>query len=272
MKRVPVFVRNSIKYSFALITGASTIAGLWGYTIKDINSELPWWVWALILFGFFLLLSFIIGLVIKFREHKPVTLSINGKTVKIKTGDLFSEQGYKVIPFNERFDTQVDDIIIAHNTLNGKLIDNYIEDINELNNTILSAASEDSYYKPSYIEEKAVYPLGRIIPYNDYLLLSFTHFDEHNQAYISVGEYEQILLRMWKEMRRVYAAKHVVIPLLGAGITTIDGTQEKNYTDLLKCILCTLRSSKFQPEQGITITLTSDAIRKINMNIIKEEF
>ncbi len=272
MKRIPLLFRKSVSYAFIIISGISTIVGLWGYTIKDINPQWAWWKWALVLLGTYLVVSLIIGLIIKAKEHKPLTISINGKTVKIKVGNIFSEEGYKVIPFNERFDTQVNDIIIAHNTLNGKLIDNYIEDINELKNTILSAAFEDSYYKPTFIEGKAVYPLGRLIPYNDYLLLSFTHFDEHNQAYISVGEYEQILLRMWKEMRRVYAAKHIVIPLLGAGITTIDGTQEKNYTDLLKCILCTLRSSMFQPEQGMTITLTSDTIKQINMNSIKEEF
>ena len=73
-------------------------------------------------------------------------------------------------------------------------------------------------------------------------------------------------------MRRVYAAKPINIPLIGGGVTTINGLPEKNYTELLKCILCTLRSSKFQADQGITVVLTKDAIDKIDMNVIREEF
>lgn len=272
MKKIPLLIRNSVKYAFAIITGISTIVGLWGYTIKDINPKWSWWQWALILLGLFIVVTFIIGLFINSKQHKPFTTTINGKPVHIKVGDIFSESGLKVIPFNERFDTQVDDIIVAHNTLNGKMIDNYLEDLQDLNDTINSATSDDSYFKPILKYGKFIYPLGRLIPYNDYLLLSFTHFDKHNQAYIGVGEYEQLLFRMWKEMRRVYAANPIVLPLLGAGITTIDGTQKKDYTTLLKCILCTLRSSKFQPEQGITIMLTQETIKEINLNLIKEEF
>ena len=101
---------------------------------------------------------------------------------------------------------------------------------------------------------------------------AFSHFDDQNRAYIVNGEYEQILIRMWSEIRRVYAMKKITIPLLGAGITDIIGTSEKNYTGLLKCILCTFRNSKFQPDKGITIILTKDAIKNINMNEIREEF
>ena len=77
---------------------------------------------------------------------------------------------------------------------------------------------------------------------------------------------------MWAELRRVYAAKHITIPLIGAGITDINGMPEKNYTEFLKCILCTLRSSKFQPDKGITIVMTREAMMRIDMNVIREEF
>ena len=73
-------------------------------------------------------------------------------------------------------------------------------------------------------------------------------------------------------MRRVYAAKPVTIPLIGAGITDVEGMPEKNYTEFLKCMLCTLRSSKFQPDKGITIVVTTDIMNKIDMNEIREEF
>ena len=116
------------------------------------------------------------------------------------------------------------------------------------------------------------YPLGRIIPYGNYLLLAFSHFGNQKNAYLGIGEYEQLLFRMWSELRRVYAAKRISIPLLGTGITSIEGLDNKNYTAILRCILCTFHNSNFQPAQGITIVMTSDAMRQIDMDIIKEEF
>ncbi|WP_320793368.1 macro domain-containing protein [Pyramidobacter sp.] len=272
MKHKLINIKKSVQYSFSIIAGLSTIAGIGGYTIKDINPQCQWWKWGLIIIAVFIVLSGIIYVVIRSLAHKPYRTTINGKSVKIKTGDLFTEKGWKVIPFNDRYDTQVDDVIIAHNSLNGKMIDFYVNDLKSLNNSILAAVNDTSELKPNSVGGKTVFPLGRLIAYNDFLMLSFSHFDNQNRAYIEIGEYEQMLIRMWSEMRRVYAAKHIVIPLIGSGITTIAGMPQKNYTEMLKCILCTLRGSHFQPDQGISIVLTEEAMANIDMSIIKEEF
>lgn len=190
----------------------------------------------------------------------------------MKVGDLFDEEGWKVIPCNEYFDTDVDDIVIAHSTLNGELIDRHIRDIEALKKVIELASGDDSQFKGINDNGRMKYPLGRIIPYGNYLLLAFSHFGNQKNAYLGIGEYEQLLFRMWSELRRVYAAKRISIPLLGTGITSIEGLDNKNYTAILRCILCTFHNSNFQPAQGITIVMTSDAMRQIDMDIIKEEF
>lgn len=60
------------------------------------------------------------------NKLKSIDLSVEGSTVTIKTGDIFSEPGFKVIAFNEYFDTQVDDRIIAHRSLNGLFITGHL--------------------------------------------------------------------------------------------------------------------------------------------------
>lgn len=272
MKRIPKLIKRSIRYAFNFIGGLSTIAGLWGYTVKDINPNFSWLKWGLILCVVFVVLSIGIYLFLRESGHRAYSTVINGKPVVIKVGDIFEETGWKVIPCNERFDTEVDDHIIAHNTLNGKMIDNYVDDVEKLKETINNAAHDSSRFVPHNVNEKTVYPLGRIIPYKDFLMLAFSHFDENETAYIGIGEYEQLLIRMWVEIRRVYAVKPINLPLIGGGVTTINGLPEKNYSELLKCMLCTLRSSKFQADQGITIVLSQDVIDQIDMNMIKEEF
>lgn len=272
MKRLPISVKESLQISSYLITGASTLAGIWGYTVRDISDSISWWKWLLIILASFILLSVIVYFIIKACKKKEYHTQINGKPVTIKIGDIFDSSGWKVIPFNERFDTVVDDRIIAHGTLNGKMIDKYVPDIEQLQYAIENAKDDSSPYKPHESNGKLLYPLGRIIVYEDYLLLAFSHFDEQNRAHIGIGEYEHLLHKMWSEIRRVYAGKPITIPLLGAGITDITGIPEKNYTEFLKCILCTLRSSNFKPEEGITIVLTETVMGKIDLDRIREEF
>lgn len=267
-----IVLKKSINYSFSIVTGVSTVVGIMGFTIRDISDKLKWWQCSLILVAIFTAISIILFSIFSMFKHKEYKTTINNSNVKIKVGNIFSENGAKLIPFNERFDTIVDDVVIAHNSLNGKFIDSHVEDINDLNEKIQAAKNAASSLKPTEIDNKIIYPLGRVISYNDYLLLAFTHFDEENKAYIKIGEYEQLLIRMWKEIRRTYAARPIVIPFLGTGISNIDGVQSENYTDLLRCILCTFRNSKFQPQEGLTIILTQEAIEKVDMNVIKEEF
>lgn len=270
-------IKKSMCCSYAMISAIGMILSIFGYNIRDLYPDQIWWVYVVCLLIFWIVLTSILFLLIycykEAMKHKPYETEINGKSVNIKVGDIFREIGLKVIPFNERYDTKVDDVIISHNSLNGIMIDRYVKILNELNETIKSDANKSlSPLKMMIKDEMKVYPLGRIIRYNDFLMVAFSHFDKQNRAYISFDEYEQVLFRMWSELRRVYAGKPIVLPLLGGGITTINEVTEKNYTELLKCILCTLRSSRFMPIKGISIVMPLDVMKKIDMNLIRKEF
>ena len=70
------------------------------------------------------------------NKKKKVKLIINNTNVFIKEGDIFQQKGLKIIPFNEYFDTVVDDKVISSNSLNGIYITNYVKDIKALNDNI----------------------------------------------------------------------------------------------------------------------------------------
>lgn len=159
-------LKKSLYWSFTIVTGISTIISLWGYTIKDFNASWQWWKGGLVLGGCFAFLSGILFLILLSQRHRPYQTVINGKKVVIKTGDIFAESGWKLIPFNDRFDTTVDDRIIAHDSLNGKMIDAYVDDPNNLSNTIIAAGTDLSPFQSKVINGHTVYPLGRVIPYN----------------------------------------------------------------------------------------------------------
>lgn len=272
MKSLKIIIKKSLYYSFAIVTGISTIASILGFSLKDLFETHEIIKSFLTLIIAFLIIFIIILLMLLVSNHKGFTTIINGKEITIRNDNIFTAQGLKVIPFNERFDTKVDDIVISHDSLNGIMIDKYVTDVDDLNNVIKIAASEKVELSPIKKKNLLIYPLGRIIKYHDFLMLAMSHFDNQNQAYINANEYESMLTNMWSEIRRVYAGKKIIIPLIGSGITTMTGIKEKNNTMLLKCMLCTLKRSRFQPKNGITIVLTDETINNINMVKIKEEF
>ena len=63
-----------------------------------------------------------------------------------------------------------------------------------------------------------------------------------------------MLMRMWKEIDRVYASNDVVIPILGTGILRFDdGLKDKE--NLLRCMLCTFNSSGVSLNSKVKIVL-----------------
>jgi hypothetical protein len=140
--------------------------------------------------------------------------------------------------------------------------------LSELQDKITNETDNNTNYKRRIRNNRAIYPLGRIITYKDFMLLAFTHF-ENNQARLTQKDYEDCLRVMWTEICRTYANKPIFIPLLGSGITRFDGTPHKSNFDLLKCMLCTLRTSGVHINQPITILLAEEAIQDINIYEMK---
>ena len=209
---------------------------------------------------------------------KKITLSIQGSTFEIKSGDIFESPNLKVINFNEYFDTQVDNKIIAKNSLNGK----YILDI--LNNDIKELDVEIERQLASKVlanndnrklGKKKQYNLGEIVEYKDYLLTSFTKFTNDNRAILSLKDYLTFLMNFWDNLDKIYANRCVTITLFGSSsLTRFTDAYEINDQDLIEIIIWTFKISKikFKYPTKITMVLSNDLIKKINLYKIKEMY
>ena len=264
----PLLWKDSTNMAFAILAGIETLLAVSAISLEKFWGDYSWIIKLLFIIGIFLIIDIVIFIIKRHLAKDGISLSIRGIKVNIRKGDIFEANGWKVIAFNEYFDTQVDDIIIAHNTLNGKFIDDYVTDINELNHVISAETDDSTSFKRRTRNNRIIYPLGRIIRYKDYMLLAFTHFD-NNQAHLTQKDYENCLRVMWAEISRTYANRPIFIPLLGSGITRFDGTPHKSNFDLLRCMLCTLRTSGVNINQPITILLTEETMRSINIYEIK---
>ncbi len=225
----------------------------------------------------FLIILILVFLYLWYKANRltSIELNIKGLRVNIFYGDLFDSNDLKLIPFNEYFDTIVDNVLIAENTLNGKFIKKYYPEVSNLDNQISSALNGKTYTlnNTRVLGKKKKYELGTTIEVeNKYLLTAFTHFDNQNRAYLSKGEYLLCLDNLWKEINRIYAQRDVSIPLLGSGISRIGN--DLSLQDYLEQILNSLKLSNLDNAYNtkINIVLHESVKNEINLFEIKSKF
>ena len=266
---LPKILIDSIKVAFAILGGVGIVVSFTSFSLDSVG-KLPAQI------GVVVLAYIILIFVTMFVKHKltknEVALNIRGMKVIVKESDILTANGWKLIPFNEYFDTQVDDVIIAHNSLNGKYIDSLGDDEKEA--LKLAIANDNRSHLQRYDSSdgaKTRYELGTIKVFQDIMMLALTHFNEQNEAHTNRAEYEHTLRKMWKEIRRTYQGKPINIPLIGGGLTQRDDMTDKPNEQLLKCILCTLRTSNvtFDENVQISIILTKKALETVNLYEIK---
>lgn len=208
---------------------------------------------------------------VKANSLTSVKIDIEGSEINIKAGDIFEQKDFKVIAFNEYFDTQVDDKIISSKSLNGIYINKYFQDsIDKLDSHIENYDFEENKLEINENRKNGKnqkFKLGTICVYEDFILTAFSKFDENNRAILTMPEYLEFLIKFWDEINRVYAQKSVSVPIFGSGITRIK--EHKNISDeeLLKIMLWTFRISemRFKYPANLTIVIHKDKIDKISL-------
>ena len=205
-----------------------------------------------------------------------IDIKVEGSDVTIKVGDIFQQKGLKAIAFNEYFDTQVDNKLIAENSLNGIFIKNHLDiSVTELDEHINKYAFEIDEIVGRNVDRSQGkldrYQIGTICIYEDYLLTAFSKFDMGNKALLSMPEYLEFLINFWDKVNNVYAQQNVSTPIFGSGITRIKGHKTISDEDLLKIMLWTFRISemRFKYPARLTIVIHKDKINQINLLDIK---
>ncbi|MEA1604521.1 macro domain-containing protein [Pseudomonas spirodelae] len=222
------------------------------------------------------LLLIYFGIWVWSNKLTKINVTIEGSDVTIKVGDIFQEADFKVIAFNEYFDTQVDNKIISESSLNGVFIKEHLDiAVSDLDEHIAAY----SFYEDEILGanenrtqgKKLRHQIGSICIYKDYLLTAFAKFDDSNKALITMPEYLEFLINFWDRVNRVYAQKNVSTPIFGSGITRIQGHKNISDEDLLKIMLWTFRISemRFKYPARLTIIVHEDKIDKINLLDIK---
>ena len=228
-------------------------------------------------------ISFVYMVIYTFRSTSldSISLNLDGSTFEISVGDIFNQDpnDYKVIAFNEFFDTLVDDDLISENSLNGQYIMKKYpreEDIQKFNNKVLKDRRLQKNIKEYEVQRElggntTRYELGSIFKDDDYFLVAFSKFNEKNEANLRLTEYATCLLKFWTEVNALYNRRTVVLPLLGAGITRHRDFSATNQ-ELLEVLIWTFKISKvkFKEPSKIKIVIQENQKKELNFYKLKE--
>lgn len=263
---------NLIRAEWNIFSIISTIVG---FVLAIINVPNNWNIGILV--GFIIL--FIIIYIVIFCYYKfwcnHIELRIGKVDLNIKIGNIFNENGIKVIPVNEYFDTQVDDVIISQNTLHGMYIKEYLKynDIDSLNSKIETSLLNYKYEEDNnrLTGKKKRYPIGTTININDYILTALTKFDKENKAYLSMQEYLKFLNDFWNEINRIHNGRVINVPIIGTGISRINPILSQQ--EYLEQIIWSLKtSSLITSKSKINIIIYSGDKENISFSEIKRRF
>lgn len=216
-----------------------------------------------------------------YKKTRKISIKFGDSKINIYNGDIFSSgnDGYKVIAFNEYFDTITDDClhIIDKDSLHGIYLNKFYPDDNSrkkfhkrVENSLKEFETEkNESRKQGYIQK---YELGTLFEDNEFLLMSFTKFDEYNRAHVKYSEMITSFIKMWFNIDKVKGNKKVYLPLIGSGITRFDDGYVSN-SEILISMIETFKISrvKFKHPANVNIILYGENL-DIDLVLIKNKY
>lgn len=253
-------LRDSLMFSYVIVTGFATFFTVLGISLKDLISfdclqlaVLNVVIRIVFLLFMYAVMSFFIWFIIGCKYKNSINLKIGSNDVIIKPGDIFEQDAWRVIAFDTHFSTVVDDVEISKTSLHGQLVLEH----GEINGIVEAVKKEAERRKiQPNTDGRYTFPLGTAIHYEGkdghYIMIALTNLDADYKASTRMSEYESTLMKMWSEISRVYAKHDLAFPILGGGITRFDDGQDDSL-NLLRCMLCTLNTSKVHFKSNVSV-------------------
>ena len=266
-------IRDSLTLSFAIITGFATIFTVLGFSLKDLlpltclhPTFIAVIIRAVVLLMIYVFLTWIIWLIKGYKYRNTIKLKIGSNDVTIKYGNIFEQNAWRVIAMDTHFSTNVDDVEISKKSLHGQLVLDH-GDKKKIKATVKKEAERRKKKPDEY--GRYTFPLGTAIHYEGkdghYIMVALTDLDADYEAHTKMSQYESTLMYIWHEISRVYAQNNLVFPVLGAGITRFDDDRADT-ANLLRCMLCTLNTSKVHFKSDVSVVVYDGGYKEKNID------
>lgn len=214
------------------------------------------------------------------RRKKKISIDIHPSfKVEIEFGDLFdrNHQGIFVIPVNEYFDTQLEDLLVTSSSVMGTFINKYWKDrVGELDDKIGRALNGIPYEEEVGRQpgKRYKYKLGTCANImdggNDYVLVVTTKKNDAGQSILSKKDYPIVIEGLFKHLDSIRQKRKIYMPLFGTGRGKMKRSLERILTFLLDTI--DFKHSDFSFPSGVNIIIKKAYENEVNLNNIANHF
>lgn len=272
------FLKKSSTWAISMTTGIFTIVPETFFEkyklMLDTSNETNIVLNRVLFFVGMLILS-MIGNAVWLYYGKKIRIKGKNYIIQIEYGDILKiSDCKKVINFDECFTTSVGDASseIKPSSLCGQYLnDNPIQDI-DMKRLIKQANLKPARRKSKY-QNKDRYDSGKLVPNGDDLLMAFAKLDEDGRGvFFSRDEFLNCLSILWKEIDKYYAQKDVCIPILGSGITRMDGESDASLTqqELLDIIIWSYKLNSNKIKSPYKLRIVCKKCDEFSLNKIGE--
>lgn len=177
--------------------------------------------------------------------RKEYTIKGKNFVIKIEYGDLLQKNaGKKVITFDECYTTTVGNALgdVKPESINGQYLLQH-NDIGARIGQLIQNAGLKKLPSKSKFNKKDRYESGRVVQYENDLLMAFVKLDEKGAGKMSYNDYLNSLNVLWEEISNYCEHKDIYIPIIGSGQTTRFDGENYNHQDLLDVIIASYRLS-----------------------------
>lgn len=204
-----------------------------------------------------------------FRYRKFITIKDDSYSIRIEYGNLFEiSDCKKVIAFDECFTTRVGDnpSDVNSDSVCGQFLQRHpIENIQSLiDNINLKPAKGKSKF-----QGKTKYESGRLVPFEDYLLLSFAKLNSNGSGELTRDEFLECLSTLWREIEMYYGQKDVALPILGSGVTRM-GDDSLTQQKLLDIIIASYKLSSHKIKKPYQLRIVCKKSDDFSLNKVGE--
>ena len=197
-------------------------------------------------------------------------------TAHVGFGDLFAADGYKVIPVNEYFDSDLGEHV-SNRSLHGQLIEKYLAGQSSAFDSIVDAAlsnvQAEEVQRPT--GRTRCYPIGTTVLMDlstqHFLLIANCHTDVKTlKATSDVPTMWTALISMWEAIRNRTDGNPVCVPLIGSGHAAM-GLPSGQLLQLLILSLVVATKAKPIPNE-LRIVLHENCIDDIDLGAVKTQW
>ncbi|MCK4793728.1 MAG: hypothetical protein KAV87_58915 [Desulfobacteraceae bacterium] len=196
--------------------------------------------------------------------------------IEIKFGDLFEEDGFRVIPVNEFFDSEIGPPISAkslHGIFLSKCFGGHSQAFDQIIKGELKDSPGENVTRPQGKTRK--YPIGTTatIPVNNdhYLCFAVTKTEiDTCKANADVPTLWHALSGLWEKARISLGGSALVLPLVGSGLSGID-LPTRQLLDLIILSVIT-ESKRRQITARVRIILTPNRYNEVDLRELKRHW